>query len=33
MASRAANQNAPAYLRTDHDFAAHTFELATVTSP
>lgn len=33
MVSRVANKNAPVYLRTDHDFAAHTFELAAVTSP
>lgn len=30
---RAANKNAPVYLKTDHDFAAHTSELANVVSP
>lgn len=33
MVYRAANKNAPVYLKTDHDFAAHTSELANVMSP
>lgn len=33
MVYMAADNNAPVYLKTDHDFAAHTSELANVTSP